>query len=135
MPARRVATVVSIAWSVIALIASACSAQAVSTPGQTPPGPGAIVDGFPLGAVLNPAPDSDMAALAVRALDERVPGHAGILSGTAYLEDLNLIFGGGVARSGTMTVYVFALADGTYRAAGVYCGPPGCQPWPVYRPG
>jgi hypothetical protein len=117
------------------LIASGCSAQATSTPGQTPPDAGAIVDGFPLGAVLNPAPDPDMAALAVEALDERVPGHAGVLSGTAYHEDLSLIYGNAGARSGTMTVYVLALADGTYRAAGVYCGVGGCQPWPVYRPG
>jgi hypothetical protein len=132
--ATRLSRLALIPLLLAAQIASGCTAQATSTPGESVPRPGSIVDGFPLGAVLSPAPDPATAALGVRALDQRVPGHAGVLSGTAYHEDLQLIFGSSVARSGTMTVYVFALADRTYRAAGVYCGVGGCQPWPVYRP-
>ena len=102
--------------------------------GAAPPTTGSVVDGFPLGTALQPAPDADVAALGVAALNEAVPGHPSVVSATAYHEDLALLYGTGVHRSGTVTIYVYALADGTYHAAGVYCGPAGCQPWPVYRP-
>lgn len=114
-------------------VACADSATCVGV-GSYPPRPGSIVGGFPLGAPLNNAPEPDIAALGIKALDEGVPGHASIVSATAYHDDMSLIYRNDAARSGTMTVYVFALSDGTYRAAGVYCGPAGCQPWPVYRP-
>ena len=52
----------------------------------------------------------------------------------AYHEDVSLVYGPDAARSGAMTVFVFGLADGSYHATGVYCGPGGCQPWPIYQP-
>jgi hypothetical protein len=82
-------------------------------------------------------PGADVEALAVQALDTRLPGHSAIVSMSAHREDLTnttIYPNQPVGRSGTMTVYVFALADGSYHAAGVYCGVGGCQPWPVYQP-
>lgn len=102
--------------------------------GATAPTTGAIVDGFPLGPALSPVPSPDIEPLAAAALDQRVPGHASIVSAMPYQEDIRLVYSSGSARSGTMTVYVFRLADGSWRAAGVYCSVAGCAPWPVYRP-
>jgi hypothetical protein len=119
------------AWLVaLSLLLAACS----STIGGSPPTTGSIVDGFPLGPLLHPTPPPDVQALAADALDKRMSGHAAILSASAYQEDIALVYGPDAARSGTMTVYVFKLADASYHAAGVYCGVGGCTPWPVYRP-
>jgi hypothetical protein len=100
------------------------------------PGAGSIVDGFPLDGLVNPVPGADVAALAVQALDKRLPGHAAIITSSAHGEDLTnttIYPDQPVGRSGTMTVYLFTLADGSYHAAGVYCGVGGCFPWPVYK--
>jgi hypothetical protein len=127
----RIAAILAL---VIAVGASACT---TSTAGGAAPGSGSIIDGFPLDGLMNPVPGADTEALGIRALDQRVPGHAAIVSSSAHREDMtnaSIFPDQPVARSGTMTVYLFALADGSYHAAGVYCGVGGCRPWPVYQP-
>ena len=101
--------------------------------GQSRPVTGAIVDGFPLGREAEPTPDAATAALAVQALDQRMPGHPAIVAAKAYDEDGSLVYGPNTARSGSMRIYVYQLADGSYHAAGVYCGVGGCWPWPIYE--
>lgn len=113
----------------VSLAVAACA-----TPGSAAaPTSGAIVDGFPLGRVTNAAPGPDVEALAAQALDVRMPGHAAIVSAVSYDEDLALVYGPEAVRSGSMTIYLFLLADGSYHATGVYCGVGGCHPWPVYK--
>ena len=114
----------------VALLVVACASR--PTP-PAAPGSGSIIDDFPLGTFLAPVPDLAVTLLGVAALDQGLPGHTAILSSTAFREDLSLVYWSGAARSGTMTVFVFALPDGSDRAAGVYCGVGGGQPWPVYR--
>jgi hypothetical protein len=117
------------------------------SPAGTVPGPGSVVDGFPIGRLADPVPDPAVAAFAVQALEERLPGHSAVQSSMAYQEDLQnttIWPDQPVGRSGTLTVYLFHLADGSYHATGVYCGVPsgpptglpgdGCRPWPVYKP-
>jgi hypothetical protein len=122
------------ALALLAVVVLGGCAQPASRSGAAP-GPGAIVDGFPLGTLRDPLPEPDVTALAVKALDERMPGHPAIVSATAYNEDVALIYGPGTARSGSMTIYLYLLADGSYHAAGVYCGVGGCAAWPVYTGG
>lgn len=123
---------VALALFVLAGCAQNAPATAVSVPTT-----GAIVDGFPLGRVpaadAPTAPDAATAALGVQALDQRMPGHPAIVSAKAYDEDLSLVYGPNGARSGVMWIYLYQLADGSYHAAGVYCGVGGCVPWPVYK--
>jgi len=96
------------------------------------PGSGSIVDGFPLGVRIGPAAEQADASLALQALNSRLASHATIVSAMAYQEDIRLVHPD-AQRSGTLTVYLFALADGSYHAAGVYCGVGGCGPVPVYN--
>jgi hypothetical protein len=100
--------------------------------GSAAPGTGSIVDGFPLGARADAATAQANEALAIEALETRLGSHADIVSATAYQEDIRLVHPD-AQRSGTLTVYLFALADGSYHAAGVYCGVGGCGPVPVYN--
>jgi hypothetical protein len=103
------------------------------SPAGATPGSGAVVDGFPLGGLADQ--DQVIEAFAAQALDQRMPGHAAVQSATAYREDSRVV------RSGTMTIYLFHLTDGSYHAAGVYCGVPfgpptglpgdGCRPSPL----
>jgi hypothetical protein len=95
--------------AIVALIAAACAA---STQGLAPTS-GAIVDGFPLGAVSDPAPSPDLEPVAAAALDVRMPGHAAIVSSSAYQEDTALVYGPGPVRGQLLTIYVFKLADGS----------------------
>lgn len=118
--------------TVVALIAVGATLALRGSGPSVAPTTGSIVDGFPLGAPAGS--DAQIAAKATTALDQAQPGHAAIVSSRAYREDLQLVYGAGSARSGTMTIFVFALADGSYHAAGVYCGVTDCEPWPVYAP-
>jgi hypothetical protein len=87
-----------------------------------------IVDGFPIGAPAACAPElcDEWVQLARSVFDDRDPEHAEVINVRMYLEDLTnpLLFEPGVvhARSGTLMVVVFQLADGSRRATGVYCG-------------
>ena len=123
------------ARSLVLLAVAVLAGCAQSASGGAAPTPGAIVDGFPLGSLRNSLPEPDVAALGVRALDSRIPGHAPIVTATAYNENMALVYGSDAVRSGSMTVYLYLLADGSYHAAGVYCGVGGCSPWPVYKGG
>lgn len=116
------------------------------------PGPGSVIDGFKLGAVLEcsppiGSPDPSLAgsscagqpALALAALDARDPGHAAVIATTTYSDGtqpgpLDVT---GNAPTPTppptthpgpdVTVFVFTLADGSVRATGVACtGPRAC---------
>jgi len=78
-----------------------------------------MVDGFPIGPAVPPDPDGT--ALATRTLDEHDEGHAPVVAIRTFLEQDYL------HRSGAFTIYVFTLADGTYRATGVHCHPSGCD--------
>jgi hypothetical protein len=117
----------------LALFVFAGCAQGAPSSAKPAPTTGAIVDGFPLGHVAEPTPNAATAALAVQALDQRMPSHPTIVAATAYNEDLSLVYGPNDARSGVMTIYLYELADGSYHAAGVYCSVAGCTPWPVYK--
>lgn len=92
------------------------------------PGAGPIVDGFPLGlpAACALRQCDEWIRLGLSALEDREPEHAEVLNVRIYREDLTnpLLFEPGVihARSGTLVVVVFELADGAKRATGVYCG-------------
>jgi hypothetical protein len=92
------------------------------------PGAGPIVDGFPVGlpATCAPGQCDQWISLARSVLDDRDPAHAEVINVRMYLEDLTnpLLFEPGVihARTGTVIVVVFDLADGAKRATGVYCG-------------
>ena len=87
-----------------------------------------IVDGFPMGlpAPCAPRQCDEWIQLARSVLDDRDPEHVEVINVRMYLEDLTnpLLFEPGVvhARSGTLVVVVFELADGSRRATGVYCG-------------
>jgi hypothetical protein len=97
-------------------------------PDVVAPAAGPIVDGFPIGAPATCAPDrcDEWVRLARSVLEDRDPAHAEVINVRIYLEDLTnpLLFEPGVLhrRSGTLVVVVFELADGSKRAAGVYCG-------------
>lgn len=116
----------------VVIVLAGCAPSGAST-AQPPPTTGAIVDGFPLGRDAQPSPDAATAALAIQALDQRMPGHPAIVTAKAYEEDEALVYGPNEARSGLMRIYVYELADGSFHAAGVYCGVPSCVPWPVYK--
>lgn len=107
-------------------------AQGAGTSGA--PGTGSVVDDFPLGTVVGAPQDGATSAVALSALNQRLPLHAAVVSSTAYHEDRSLVSNDGAVRSQDLTIYVFALSDGTYRAAGVLCGVGGCFPWPEYEP-
>jgi hypothetical protein len=101
---------------------------------------GPIVDGFPLATALDCATSFDscgeLTALARSAFDIREPHHPSVVSSTVYNEDINnpLLFDNSIghARSGSVRVVVFDLADGSRGAAGVYCGVGGCVPLETY---
>jgi hypothetical protein len=121
------------AWALAAVVILAGCAPS----GGAAPSPGAVVDGFPLGPLMDPAtvhgqnvPEAEVEALGLKALDERMPGHPAVVSAVAYNEDLGDPLA--ITHSGQMTVYVYLLADGSYHAAGVLCTPGGCFPVQVY---
>lgn len=109
----------------IAIANFACSSvPQPSASASVPPTTGSIVDGFPVGPAIEANPAE--VALATQALDHRDPGHAAIISVDVYLEQ------GYLNRSGSFSVYVFRLADGSYRATGVHCHPGGCDEYEHY---
>jgi hypothetical protein len=102
------------------------------------PAAGRIVDGFPIGApaTCDARTCDEWIRLALSVLDDRDPAHAEVLNVRIHYEDLTnpLLFDPKVvhARSGTLVVVVFELADGARRAAGVYCGVGPCIGLPSY---
>jgi hypothetical protein len=122
---------------VLGLLAAACAIA----PDPAPAAPGPIIDGFPIGRLLDcglsrSAPCHEVLPLARAAFDSRVPDHPEILATSFFMEDINnpAIFDPRVlhARSGTLIVVVFNLADGSKHAAGVYCGVGGCTGLATY---
>jgi len=93
------------------------------------PSAGPIIDGFPIGEPMGCGVNCEELVGAARtALDSREPGHAEVISTAFFMEDMtNPVFYPDQAvlrnRSGTLTVVVFSLADGSQHATGVcYCG-------------
>ncbi len=134
---RRLAIVgAAVLVAALAVAAWAATRQAVV---------GTTIDGFPVGdAISCDAAQQDAAQqcqdwirLAQAALDQRDPGHAAVVSATVHGED----FGNTTvypdqsvlrSRGVGFGIVVFKLADGSERAAGVYCPPNGCVGTPTY---
>src|SRR5262245_58030477 len=121
-----------------------CAATLVVACGVSP-GPGQVVDGFPIAEPVTLGSNRDeMQALAREALDHREPGHPGIARTQTFAEDLGnpTIFPEGRAtRSGTVTVCVCTFVDGSYSATGGLLRSSGYQllrrakvAWPVDTP-
>jgi hypothetical protein len=94
------------------------------------------IDGFPVGprheCVGGPPTCAEITEVALAALEARDPGHPHVTSWTVYGEDMRLLHEKGMGRSGSLSVVVFDLIDGTQRAIGVYSGVGGLMPIPRY---
>ena len=97
------------------------------------------IDGFPIGpagSVCTSTPDScdPDQMLAVAGFGTRDPGHPQIARTRLYDLDMSRVCGPVLCTlTGSATIFVFDLADGTRRAIGVHR--PGVAPtevWPVY---
>lgn len=88
------------------------------------------ISGFPLARRVDCAdPCASYLSLARAALDKASPAHAVVVEESLYAE------GNGVVRSGSYTVAVFELADGSVVAVGISCaGVNPCQAEASYRP-
>ena len=116
--------------------ASRWLASMFATTREPPAPPVQIVDGFPIG---EPTPCAQHCAewtrLARAALDEREHAHVEVVGARTFREGhIPDLYGPGVlyTRSGTLTVVVFDLPDGSIRATGVYCGVGGCRGFAEY---
>lgn len=115
----------------LATVLAACASPAA----HSTVGPGQVLDGFPIGASLDIPPEDETRQLAILALSDREPNHRPIASISTYAEDMTntTIFPDQpVARSGSVTIFVFTFDDGSQAATGVYCGVGPCQPEPTY---
>jgi hypothetical protein len=98
-------------------------------------GPGQVLDGFPIGAPLDVPPQDETRQLAILALSDRDPNQRPITSISTFAEDMTntTIFPDQpLARSGSVTVFVFTFDDGSQAATGVYCGVGPCRPESTY---
>lgn len=86
------------------------------------------INGFPLARRVECAdPCASNISLARAALDKASPAHAHVVEESLYAE------GNGVVRSGSYTVAVFELTDGSVVAVGISCaGVNPCQAEPTY---
>jgi hypothetical protein len=137
----RLARTIVLTGALVGLWGCARAGTLASNEPSSSVGPGVILDGFPLGQALQCSAVADCNhefALADAALSGGTSSQASVVSRTLYAEDLSLLApaasGALRARSGTLHVVVYALADGTNRAVGVYCGPAGCYGLATYPP-
>lgn len=88
------------------------------------------ISGFPLANQVDCADQcASHLALARAALDKSSPAHAEVAKEFVYAE------GNGIKRSGSYTVIVFELANGSVVAVGISCaGVNPCQAEPTYGP-
>lgn len=106
-----------LALAIFAIVTAGCTTSVSSPHAQ----PGATIDGIQLGARITCA-CTDVDAAAVRKLDTTRSGHADVAGVVHFADPLP----SGAERSGTSTVVVFNLSDGTLAAFLVYCGVGGC---------
>jgi hypothetical protein len=102
----------------LALIASGCAGVA-----DDRIRPGATIDGLILGQAISCDNCAAIDAAASQRLESRHANDAAVVDTRYFADPLP----SGAARSGTSTVVVFSLSDGSRAAYLVYCGVGGCS--------
>lgn len=108
-------------------------------PACVPNGPLACstVDGFPLGALIQACPCGENERIALAGLDARDGGHGAVARTTMFALDMARFCGPVLcALSGSYTIFVIELTDGSRHAIAVSCpGVAACRAVPRYTPG